>query len=504
MGFYLHYLNLGSNRRNVTSHMTYWHRGTALQLDTVKVHPYPEIQFIHTQLGEDMVILTMAARIMQSLASLAKNIMFKRIWYWKLLPAEWMNKVLSVALWSCLVAMDILFTWEIKPELLNKKKSKTPNLIDITMGSISTKHHWKYPTEPSKENTSLEAKEIESHENMMEQLQNIEDMAMEKHSKALYNNLDRMFSKEANLPSCTNQMILSMVCLPLEDDDVLSDWSSTAEEESELNSGSEFEGSISCWEKTDSAHSIEDVSSDRGMQKSWIPESKKEAKDCEESDWSDDDSWDSDSNPDYSKENEDLWDAFCQSEDPYNPLYFAMSTKSPKRQHEDVGKAIVEMQEVPIANPKIYQDSDQESGMFFIPFEKQAPENTNYAKHNYRGRPAQFRSLIPLTSVKPSSHKCLLRCRTNVETKNINVEDAQVKDNGSIKRVCFSPIVTVHRMVAWSYAHRVARKGPWEEHARDRCRFQRRITDTEVAIGSCLEPYHRDNVWARLQAKEDE
>ncbi|XP_026336338.1 protein phosphatase 1 regulatory subunit 15B [Ursus arctos] len=43
------------------------------------------------------------------------------------------------------------------------------------------------------------------------------------------------------------------------------------------------------------------------------------------------------------------------------------------------------------------------------------------------------------------------------------------------------------------------RRGPWEEFARDGCRFQKRIQETEVAIGYCLTFEHRERMFHRLQ-----
>ncbi|CAH7202484.1 protein phosphatase 1 regulatory subunit 15B [Phodopus roborovskii] len=43
------------------------------------------------------------------------------------------------------------------------------------------------------------------------------------------------------------------------------------------------------------------------------------------------------------------------------------------------------------------------------------------------------------------------------------------------------------------------RKGPWEEFARDGCRFQKRIQETEDAIGYCLTFEHRERMFSRLQ-----
>ncbi|XP_012678058.2 protein phosphatase 1 regulatory subunit 15B [Clupea harengus] len=43
------------------------------------------------------------------------------------------------------------------------------------------------------------------------------------------------------------------------------------------------------------------------------------------------------------------------------------------------------------------------------------------------------------------------------------------------------------------------RHGPWEEYARDRCRFQRRVLEVEESISFCLAPSYRRQVLHRLQ-----
>lgn len=42
------------------------------------------------------------------------------------------------------------------------------------------------------------------------------------------------------------------------------------------------------------------------------------------------------------------------------------------------------------------------------------------------------------------------------------------------------------------------RRGPWEEFARDRCRFQRRVQEVEESISYCLSPGFRLNIFQRL------
>lgn len=55
-------------------------------------------------------------------------------------------------------------------------------------------------------------------------------------------------------------------------------------------------------------------------------------------------------------------------------------------------------------------------------------------------------------------------------------------------------------MRTWPFARQASRKGPWEELARDRDRFQRRIQDTELAIGYCFSQSHRKKMQAYLDS----
>ena len=61
--------------------------------------------------------------------------------------------------------------------------------------------------------------------------------------------------------------------------------------------------------------------------------------------------------------------------------------------------------------------------------------------------------------------------------------------NTKAKRVRFksnSKLVVVHHIIAWSFAYRAARRGPWEEYARDRHRFARRIERCASVLEPCL------------------
>lgn len=65
-------------------------------------------------------------------------------------------------------------------------------------------------------------------------------------------------------------------------------------------------------------------------------------------------------------------------------------------------------------------------------------------------------------------------------------------------QVRFSPVVHVHVVRSWLFARRASRRGNWEEMARDRERFQRRVKEVEACVGPCLSPAHRIKMRAYL------
>ncbi|KAL3842615.1 hypothetical protein ACJMK2_020608 [Sinanodonta woodiana] len=82
---------------------------------------------------------------------------------------------------------------------------------------------------------------------------------------------------------------------------------------------------------------------------------------------------------------------------------------------------------------------------------------------------------------------------------NIQLNDRPTEQKSDRRKVHFAndnTLVTLHPMIAWSYAYATARKGPWEEYARDRDRFQRRIEETECILAPILKPDHRSTVYS--------
>ncbi|KAK4878228.1 hypothetical protein RN001_010734 [Aquatica leii] len=71
-------------------------------------------------------------------------------------------------------------------------------------------------------------------------------------------------------------------------------------------------------------------------------------------------------------------------------------------------------------------------------------------------------------------------------------------DNLTTKMVRFADaeqLCEIHPMIKWSYAYRKARKGPWEQHALDRMRFQNRINNAKLVLDYVLQPAHRSQIY---------
>ncbi|XP_066541610.1 protein phosphatase 1 regulatory subunit 15B [Hoplias malabaricus] len=174
-------------------------------------------------------------------------------------------------------------------------------------------------------------------------------------------------------------------------------------------------------------------------------------------------------------EEEALWKSLSLNDDPYHPLNFRAPLHSP------AAKGTI----------KQHKDSND-------------PEQSAKTSRDFTavrcGKPV-------LAARRVVSHKCSgfsLEKPSKVTWKRplckAAAEGSRKKEIPIVKKVKFSPVVQVHKMRAWSFALQESRKGPWEEHARDRDRFQRRIWETEQAIGYCFSLSHREKLAAHQQS----
>ncbi|TST85786.1 Protein phosphatase 1 regulatory subunit 15B [Bagarius yarrelli] len=268
-----------------------------------------------------------------------------------------------------------------------------------------------------------------------------------------------------------------------------------------------------CSDESDTEDGIPDRDDDDGFDSDDL-DSCSDSEDLEDSD----DEEDSESD-ELDSESERLWTSLCQTRDPYNPHNFTAPIRTSQKLSESAvnsctAGSTVEPESLlcssplsppsPLEGPQKDMESSEETCSSMDEAESlRLWDSFSCSSDPYS--PLNFRAAI--RTRQPARRRC--RKEPPVEPLVYSKEEAEERMDsgfseaaigqgvGSAGVVKLKKVTFMEEVEEFYASSDEERRGPWEEYARDRCRFQRRVQEVETSISYCLSPSFRLEVFQR-------